>query len=101
MGKGTAYHAIPRTVPSTGVKSHACSHTGCSSVGEAKTGGSGELTAFLSVVLDKDCFNLIACVRVFCMHVHVCNTQGAQKMVANPPELEFQMVVKHHVGAGN
>lgn len=32
---------------------------------------------------------------------HACSAQGRQPRTKEPPELELQMVVSHHVRAGN
>lgn len=48
----------------------------------------------------------IFCIRVFGLHVclytaHVSGAHGGQKRIVNPLELELQMVVSCHMGAGS
>lgn len=49
--------------------------------------------------------NLFLCVHCFaCMSVYeqcVCNARGGQKREGDPLGLELQIVVNHHVSAGN
>ena len=42
---------------------------------------------------------LPACMPVYLMCVHACHPQNSEKV--SDPQLEFWMVLMHHVGVGN